>query len=328
MKKYNWGIIAPGNIADQFCIALKQSEQAHLYSVASRSSQRAKAFATKHDFSKTAESYTDLINDPYVDVVYIASPHNAHMAQSIACLEAGKAVLCEKPMSINTKQANKVIDAAEQANVFYMEALWTRCLPVYTQIREWIEQGRIGDIEMIQASFGFSFADKMAADSRLLNIELAGGALLDMGIYPIAFAQWVMQQAPTSIVAKGQLGATGVDEKTAMILSYQNQAMAVLSTTLTADTGYDAWISGSKGRIKVPRFWCAESAELFSQNGVEKSNTKHRINGYEWEIDEVHNCLNSSKIESSLVPWQTSLQTMRIMDEVRDQIGLKYPMES
>jgi dihydrodiol dehydrogenase / D-xylose 1-dehydrogenase (NADP) len=244
------------------------------------------------------------------------------------CLAAGKAVLCEKPMSINALEAAKVFAIAEQKQAFYMEAVWTRFMPIYKQVRAWLEQGKIGQVQMIQASFGFSFANKKSADSRLLNLDLAGGALLDMGIYPITFAQWVMQQAPIEIVAKGNLGKTGVDEKTAMLLTYSNNEMAVLSTTLCADTNYDAWILGSEGRIKVPMFWCAESAELFTHESHETAQAPHLVNGYEWEIEEVHACLDAGLLESRQMPWSASLETMRIMDEVRAQIGLRYPMEN
>ncbi|MFT6006697.1 MAG: dihydrodiol dehydrogenase / D-xylose 1-dehydrogenase (NADP) [Pseudoalteromonas tetraodonis] len=328
MKYYNWGIIAPGNIAESFATALSGVERARLYSVASRSVDRATTFANEHGFQKVAHSYAELLQDPSVDVIYIASPHNFHMQQSLDCLEAGKAVLCEKPMCVNALEAAKVFDMAEQKRVFYMEAVWTRFMPVYRQIRAWLEQGKIGQVQMIQASFGFSFADKRSPDSRLLNLDLAGGALLDLGIYPITFAQWVMRQAPIEIVARGNLGKTGVDEKTAMLMTYSNNEMAVLSTTLSADTSYDAWILGSEGRIKVPVFWCAESAELFTNHGNERAEAPHAVNGYEWEIEEVHACLDAGLLESRQMPWSTSLETMRIMDEVRAQIGLRYPMEN
>jgi predicted dehydrogenase len=328
MKKYNWGIIAPGNIAEKFSTALSGVERANLYSVASRSVDRATIFANKYGFQKVANSYAELLQDPLVDAVYIASPHSLHLQQSLDCLKAGKAVLCEKPMSVNSLEAASVLDMAKQKNVFYMEAVWTRFMPIYRQIRAWLDQGKIGHVQMIHASFGFSFAQKKSADSRLLNPELAGGALLDMGIYPITFAQWVMQQKPVEIVAKGSLSKTGVDEKTAMLMTYEHNEMAVLSTTLSADTSYDAWILGSEGRIKVPMFWCAESAELFTNEGHETAKAPHLINGYEWEIEEVHACLDAGLLESKKMTWNDSLEAMRIMDEVRAQIGLRYPMEN
>ena len=331
MNKVNWGIIAPGNIAGKFATALQGVERANLYCVASRNPQRAQTFAEQYGFDKIAMSYQKLIDDPAVDVIYIASPHHLHMQQSIDCLTAGKAVLCEKPMTVNSEQAKQVIAVADQHEQFYMEAVWTRFMPIYKQIRAWLDEGLIGQVQMVQASFGFSFATTKAADSRLMNPKLAGGALLDMGIYPITFAQWVLQQSPSEITATGSFTTTGVDEKVAMLLTYPDDTIAVLASTLAADTSYDAWICGSEGRIKVPMFWCAESATLMRNSDQPNKHTTvrapHTMNGYEYEVEEVHRCLDAGLKESPLMPWQSSLDVMQIMDHVRAQIGLKYPFE-
>ena len=325
MKEINWGILAPGSIAHKFAQALQGVEDANLYSVASRNSQRASSFADQYGFTKAADDYEALLADPNVDAIYIASPHMVHAEQSIACLNAGKAVLCEKPMTVNADDAEKVIAIARETGTFYMEAVWTRFMPIYQQIRQWISDGLIGEVHMVQASFGFG--REFDPDNRLFDPNLAGGALLDMGIYPITFAQWVFGGTPQRITALSHLGKSGVDERIGMVLQYDDGQIASLNSTVNATTMHDAWIYGSKGNIRVPLFWCANSASLII-DGVEQTiDTPHKVNGYEWEIKEVHRCLEQGLIESPVMSWQESVNVMRIMDEIRAQIGLEYPFE-
>lgn len=327
-KTYNWAVIGPGNIARQFANALRFNDRANCYAVAGRNLSRAQGFANEFGFQFAFDSYAQLIQDPNVDIVYIASPHQAHLSQTLACLEQGKAVLCEKPMSVNAREAEQIVTAAVRKDVFYMEALWTRFLPIYSDVRAWLEDGHIGEIQMIQASFGFSFLDKMGDQSRLKDPHQAGGALLDMGIYPITFAQWVMQKQPNAIKAMAHLGTTGVDQNTATILSYDGGAIASLGTSYGAEAAQEAWIFGSKGRIRVPKFWCAESAELHVQDQIRIAHKPHACNGLEWEIAEVHHCLDAGLKQSSSLPWSESVAVMQIMDEIREQIGLSYPFEN
>ena len=325
MKKINWGILAPGKIARSFATALQGLESAHLYSVASRNPDRAKAFAKAFNVETRADSYDALIADPKVDVIYIASPHTFHAEHAIACLRAGKAVLCEKPMTINSADAQRVVDVARQHNTFYMEAVWTRFMPIFKHIRQWIDNGDIGDIQMLQASFGI--AAPYNERHRLYDMTLAGGSLLDLGIYPITFAQWVMQVPPDHIAALAKIGQSGVDERTGIVLSYPNAVIATLNAAITSRTSHEAWIFGSKGNVKIPRFWQGEQATLIVDDKEETITAAHRINGYEGEIEEVHRCLKAGLIESPIMSWYESLTVMGIMDEVRAQIGLRYPME-
>lgn len=331
MKELNWAIMAPGNIAAKFATALQGVDSAKLYSVASRNPHKATEFANRFSFEKSAASYAELLADPKVDVVYIASPHSLHAEQSISCLQAGKAVLCEKPMTVNTTEAEAVFSLAKKKNLFYMEAVWTRFMPTLQKVRQWIEDGHIGEVEMIQANFGFCFP--FEASHRLYDKTLAGGALLDLGIYPITFAQWVMQQAPSDISAVGQIGQSGVDEKNAILLHYPSGGIAVLNSSITAETTNEAWIFGSKGKIKIPQFWQCQQAILFEGDSRNNSEIEtvfdapHRVNGYEYEIEEVHKCLSEQLIESPILPWNESITIMRIMDEVRNQIGLRYSVD-
>jgi len=327
----NWGIIAPGKIAQQFAQALQAVDRANLYCVASRDHTRAKEFADRFGFETVEQSYQTLIDNPEVDVIYIASPHSLHAEQSTACLQAGKPVLCEKPMTVNAREAEQVFEAARQNNTFYMEAVWTRFMPFNKKIREWIDASKIGDVQLVQANFGFAFS--FDPKHRLFNPELAGGALLDLGIYPITIAQMAIQDTPIQVAASAHLGSTGVDESTGITLRYQGGQIANLNASVRATTSNDAWIFGTHGSIHIPQFWCAQSATLAISKNREIIETEHfkqahRVNGYEDEIEEVHKCLDQSQIESSMLPWSESLSVMKIMDEVREQIGLKYPFET
>ncbi|GAA6138438.1 Gfo/Idh/MocA family oxidoreductase [Arenicella sp. 4NH20-0111] len=322
----NWGVIAPGKIAEKFSKALQGTNNANCYAVASRNPSKAARFANEHGFNRVHDSYQELASDPLVDVIYIASPHNLHATQTIMCLNAGKPVICEKPLSVNLKEAQSVITAASQNNVFYMEAVWTRFLPVYNDIRRWIDEGKIGEVQMIDASFGFA----MGYDSnhRINNPKLAGGSLLDLGIYPITFADWIMDAHPNSISSVAKIGPTGVDDKNAIQLSYSNGVIATLKSSSTTILTNQAWILGDKGRIEVPDFWSAESAILTESNGQKTiASHTHDINGYEGEIGEVQRCLDLDLLESPIMSHTHSLRVIGIMDEVRRQIGLSYPFE-
>lgn len=324
----NWGIIAPGKIAQKFATALQGVNGAALYSVASRDLSRAHAFADQFGFETVAADYDALIADPKVDVIYIASPHTFHTEQSIACLSRAKPVLCEKPMSINAKQAQSVFTAAKDNNTFYMEAVWTRFMLMLAKVREIINSGRIGEIQTAQASFGIDVP--FSPQHRLYDPKLAGGALLDVGIYTITFAQWLMQTPPEQITAAAQLGTTGVDERTAVILRYPEGQLLTLNSAINSKSNHEAWIFGSKGRIKMSAFWQCQEIALYPDDAdgeQEIIKIPHRINGYEGEIEEVNRCLRAGKIESDVFPWSESLTVMQIMDEARRQIGLRYAGE-
>ena len=322
-QSVNWAILAPGKIAEKFATALKGVKNTHLYSVASRNFDRAQAFADTHGFETVASSYAELMADPKVDVVYIASPHAFHAEQSIACLNAKKAVLCEKPMTLNVKQAQQVFDAAQQNNVFYMEAVWARFMPLLKKVREIIDEGEIGDVKMAQASFGINVPFNQS--HRLYNKQLGGGALLDLGIYTISFSQWLMQTMPSSISAESTIGNSGVDEQTGIVLHYPEGQVITLNTAINALSSHEGWIFGSKGRIKLPSFWKCEKAIIENNDGKQRViEMPHKINGYEGEIEEVNRCLKQGKIESDILSWRESLSVMQIMDQIRSQIGLTY----
>ncbi len=321
-----FGIIAPGNIAEKFADAIKHTPGAELYGVASRSSERARSFAKRHNAKKVFSNYEELIQEPDIDIIYIASPHHLHAAQSLMCLNGRKAVICEKPMTVNIKEAREVIDTARANQVFYTEAVWTRFMPIYKQIRGWIDDGAIGNIKLIKASFGFAM--QHGPEHRINNPHLAGGALLDLGIYPLTFVDWVQGREPMRIQSAMHPASTGVDESISMQLTYSDGVIASALSSSESLLENKAWIFGTEGNIEVPLFWCADSATLNLRSGESQTVAlPHEVNGYEWEIKECHRCLQSKLTQSPLMPWDTSLRLMAIMDSVRDQIGLKYPFE-
>ncbi len=325
-KDINWGIIAPGKIARKFAQALNEVDDAQLYGVASRTPDRAKAFAEEFGAKHVAESYQSLLNEPEIDAIYIASPHSFHAEQSIHCLQAGKAVLCEKPMSVNIQEARKVVDTAQRHGVFFMEALWTRFLPLLQTVVNEIEAGVIGDVKMIDAKFGFAL--EYDPNHRLYNPELAGGALLDVGIYPITFAQMIQKQLPNGVSAVAGKAPSGVDGVNSMLFKYDDGVLASLSSAVSAETERAAWVFGSKGKIHMPMFWQGEQATIYSEAGERSLSAPHRVNGFEYQIEEANRCLRDGLLESPKLPHRESLRVMGLMDQVRQQIGVRYPADS
>ena len=325
-RKIRWGILATGNIARSFVAGLQLAADAEFSAVGSRSLDGAEKFAREFGFQRSHGSYEDLANDPDVDVVYVATPHPMHRENTLMCLAAGKAVLCEKPFAINAREAEEVIRFAREHRVFLMEAMWTRFLPVLVRVRELLTEGAIGEARMLQADFGFRA--KLDPKSRLFDPQLGGGALLDVGIYPVALASMVFGP-PSRISSMAHIGETGVDEQGAMILGYPQGQLAVLSTAIRTTTPHDAVIMGTEGNIRInPPWWQPTSLTL--TRGREEATTidlPYEGNGYQHEAEEVMRCLRAGKLESETMPLDETLATMQTLDEIRAQWGLKYPME-
>ena len=232
-KTIRWAILAPGMIAEKFAEGLKAVKDAELVAVASRSASRACEFAHKFNVERHYDSYEALANDPNIDIVYIASPHPFHLEQALLCLENGKSVLCEKPITINQNQLTRMIDSATRKDVFLMEAMVPRFLPSLLELKKWIDSGKIGKIRMIKADFSFSLhgivpEEEMPMD-RHYNLELGGGGLLDVGVYVLNFSSMMMGEMPIEITGMSQIGETGVDEQAGMLMKYENDALAVLT---------------------------------------------------------------------------------------------------
>ncbi|MEL6989797.1 MAG: Gfo/Idh/MocA family oxidoreductase, partial [Bacteroidota bacterium] len=296
----------------------------NLYAVASRSLEKAHAFASQHKVEKAYGSYTDLMNDPKVDIIYIATPHNSHAELSIQCMEAGRAVLCEKAFALNRIQAEQMVAASKKNNVFLMEAFWTRFNPSIKKILSMVKEGAIGEVNYIQADF--TFYKDAPVDGRLLNMDLAGGALLDIGVYPIFLAYLIMGK-PRHIVASSIKHETGADLQTAIRFDYP-QGYANLFCSMQAQTDMQAKICGPKGAILIPDRWHQPNGFTLMQNyGKEHFDLPKLGLGYSYEIQEAQVCLQEGKIESDLWTHQNSIDLISICDEIRELINLKYPSE-
>lgn len=321
---FNWGIIAPGRIAHNFAKALKVVPNTSLYAVASSNLERAKTFAQEYDCEHAYDDYQTLIDDPQVDAIYIANPHRFHFECAKKCLIAGKPVLCEKPITVNEAQVQELVELAQKHQTFLMEAVWTRFLPVWQQVKLWLDEQRIGELRVLSSSFSFNVPRD--ENDRLLNNELAGGALLDTGIYNLTMSQFVLQREPSSIVANGLIGETNVDERTSVILDYDGIA-SQFTCGLNATLDNSFTIYGSNGNIAVdPMFWGATKAVLKVKGEEELAiELPFRATGFEYQIEEVMNCIAQGKLQSDVISWQNSINTMKTMDEIRRQIGLEYP---
>ena len=325
-KNFNWGILGPGRIAHNFADGLKVIDDASLYAVASSNLERAEAFANEYGGAKTYNSYEALVNDPEVDGVYIATPHRFHFENIMRCLNAGKPVLCEKPLTVNAAETRQVIKTARENKVFLMEALWTRYLPIYRVVRQWLDDGVIGHISLMVGTFGFNAPkDK---DDRWQNLELAGGTLLDMGVYPISVSQWVMGIQPKSSVAMAHLGKTGVDELTTVLLKYENGVISQFHSSFLSNNVNDFLIYGAKGHIRIhPNFWGSTQASLVANDQELTVSRPLRASGFEYQIEEAMRCIRAGLLESPGMSHADTLANMELMDSIRAEIGLKYPFE-
>ncbi len=353
MKKITWGIVGAGNIAASFAASLSQSEFSDCGAVASRNSERGGAFARKWGFRRTYVSYDDLFADPDIDAVYIATPHMNHAVLSVAALRAGKAVLCEKPAAVNAKELQNIHECARITGGFFMEALWTKFNPVFRMALEWIASGRIGTVQSISADFcisreaGTGESAERVISNRLYDMNLAGGALLDVGIYPVTAALAVIEAAAGSDVSEHKLyplkisvvarkAESGVDAFDSIGLQFDH-AVAHLSCAIDTECGdtlKNAQITGSAGTIVIPLFWMAQKAERYDVAGklVETYEKPFAINGYEYEIEEFCRCLNlrnsgTNILESPLHTHAQSLRAIKVLDTVRSEIHLTYPFE-
>lgn len=324
MEKFKWGLIGPGLIAEKFAEDVQATENSVLYAVASRSGAR--KFVKRFNVPVVYDSYEALAADPNVDGIYIATPHRFHYGNAKLCLEAGKPVLCEKPLTVNQAESADLVAISREKNVFLMEALWSRYLPALRQVRAWLDDGEIGELIMVRSDFCIFKRGEL--HERWLNPELAGGALLDLGIYPIAVSQWVIQENPEIVQSVGILGETGVDHRLAVNMQYPSGAIAQFMTSFDFPMKNEMVIQGTDGFIHIPHsFWQADSVVLEKGGKSRLLELPFRKGGFEYEIEEAAVCIRAGKIESESMTHEDTLANMRVMDEIRAQIGLKYPFE-
>jgi predicted dehydrogenase len=320
-----WGILGAGNIAGSFADAVRAHTRAQLVAVGSRDRDRSERFATAHGIPTTHIGYRDLVEDPQVDAVYVATPHSQHREHALLAIAAGKHVLVEKAFTRNAGEAEEVLAAARAAGVFVMEAMWTRFLPHVAALHQVLEAGEVGEIITLAADHGQHFGFDPA--SRLFAPELAGGALLDLGVYPVSFAHDLLG-VPDAVRAVGTLTETGVDGQISMILSYGERTQAVLSTTLWSKTPTTATISGTEGAITVEgSFYAPTSFQVRRRDGRSWSFQQPGSMGLQYEAAEVARRVAAGDTESPRMTWADTLAVLRTMDEVRAQVGVVYPGE-
>lgn len=320
-----WGIIGCGKIAHKFIQDFEFVKQGQVVAVGSRSLGKAEEFAAQYNVDKSYGSYEELVADEEVQAIYIATPHNYHLENIKLCFNYDKAVLCEKPITVNVKEFEVALQMARSKNLFLMEAMWTWFLPAVLKARQWIEEGRIGEIKFLRADFGFNA--EFNPENRVYNPNLAAGSLLDIGIYPLAIAAFLIDSEIKNMRSIGYLGSTGIDEYNAMSVEYQNGVFAQLSSGVVSDLHNDAYIVGTKGMIRLENFWRSKKAVLETPAGKEEFEDKLPCHGYNYETDHVNELLLQGKKESPVVSLEKSMLSMKRMDAIRKEMGLKYPFE-
>lgn len=319
-----WGIIGLGNIAHQFAKELLIVGEGKIISVASRDFNNAKEFAKKYNCKKAYGNYDEIFKDEEVDIIYISTTHESHTELSIKALQNNKHVLCEKPLALSYYEAVKMIEVSKKYNKFFMEAFWTRFNPSFQEVYYKIKNGEIGEVKYVNADFAFH-VNKLEG-TRMTNINTGGGSLLDIGIYPL-FLAYMMLGIPKEIVAKAHFHKSGADMQTSMILHYE-KGQAVLHSSFLSPSNMEATISGTEGRITLSPLWfMSQSYAVIKDNHKIEYSLPTLGKGYTYEIIECHKCIRENRIESDLWTHQNSIELIKIMDEVRNQIGLVYPSE-
>ncbi|MBC8104371.1 MAG: Gfo/Idh/MocA family oxidoreductase [Cytophagales bacterium] len=321
-----WGILGAGSIANRFSSDVKPLPDHQLAAVGSRDQSKADAFADKFEIPRRYDSYEALVADPDVDVIYVATPHPFHKEHALLAIRAGKAVLLEKPFTINAAEAGIVVSEARRAGVFLMEGMWSRFFPALVKVRELIAEKAIGDLRVLQADFGFRSG--VNPEGRLFSPTLAGGALMDVGVYTVSLASMVFG-TPERSVSLANLGSTGVDEEAAMLLGYPGGGLAVLSTAIRLNTPHEALFLGTDGNIKVHGAWWCPRKLTVKRAGKDEETLEfpYEGGGFQFEAQHVAECLRAGKTESSVISLDETLSIMRTLDGLRAQFGLKYPME-
>lgn len=338
MNEFAWALVGPGTVARLFAEAVDGVAGARLHKICGRDARRTNAFIAACPTRNgtplpAARGLDELLEDPLVDGLYIATPHALHGEVIHQCLEAGKPVLCEKPLVPNLAQGSSAVELASRRNVFLMEAVWTRFLPAYATIAEWLREDAIGPTRGIQSSF--CFPAPFEPTGRLFDPALAGGALLDLGVYSISMTRWVIQQArgtcpaPSSIHAFGSLAPSGVDQHVSATLDFPGGVSSQFVCGLDGCAENGLTILGEHGFIKVSSpFWAATKAALHRPGEpAQHVHAPFRVNGFEYEIEEAQRCITAGLIESPGMTHADSLAALSWMDEIRHQLGVRYPFE-
>lgn len=325
MDVFKWGIIGPGSIAGDFTrdLVLQQDQQHIVQSILSHTEKTAGAFAEKYNVPHVCFNLDDFLSSD-INAVYIATPHTLHYEQALACLQARKPVLCEKPVTINAKQLQHLADTSRADNTFLMEGMWIRFLPSINKVLQLVQEGKIGELISVKANM--SYRAPHEDHSRYFDPELGGGSLLDLGVYPVFLATLLMGK-PAAVKAVAAVSDKGIDEACSILLDYPGNRYAVLESSLVTDLELSAEIAGKKGKIKILSPWNetpeAIQVDIYDQHKIEYP-CHWEGRGFQFEVKEMMNCLKLGLTESPLMSHDLSMQVMNIMDEVRKQVNVKY----
>ncbi|GAA2609109.1 MULTISPECIES: Gfo/Idh/MocA family protein [Streptomyces] len=325
-----WGILATGGIAGAFTADLIDLPDAEVVAVASRSEESAKAFAERFGIPRAYGDWNALARDEDIDVVYVATPHTAHRTAAGLCLAAGRNVLCEKPFTLNVGEAAELVALAREHGRFLMEAMWMYCNPLVRRLKSLVDDGVIGEVRSVQADFGL--AGPFPPSHRLRNPELGGGALLDLGVYPVSFAQLLLGE-PSDIAARAVLSEEGVDLQTGALLSWESGALGSVHCSIVGGTATSASVTGSQGRIDIPDGFFFPDRFVLHRDGRDAEEFTADPgdgprNSLRHEAAEVMRALRAGETESPLVPLDGTLAVMRTLDAIRDRVGVRYPGET
>ncbi len=325
-RPVRWGVLGPGSIAGRFAEALSGLPGAETLAVGSRSQDSADRFAETHGFSRAYAGYERLVADPDVDVVYVATPHPFHAENIELCLDAGKAVLCEKPFTLNAAEAGRVVALARERGLFLMEGMWTRFFPTMERLRKLLSDGTIGEPRMLTADFGF--AAPFDPTSRLFDPELGGGAMLDVGVYCISFASMVLGR-PERAAGYAHMGETGVDEQFSVALEHAGGRLSSITAGTRAATPQEATVIGTEGHVRVHSPWWMPETMTVSRPGEDDEVVRLPFegNGFGHEAAEVMRCLRAGKRESGAMPLDETISVLETMDGLRSAWDLRYPGE-
>ena len=327
MKTIRWGIIGAGGIAERFAEACKNVEGASLAAIASRSIEKANAFADRFGIEHRFGSYEEMAQWDGIDAAYVATPHATHGPFAILFMNKGKHILSEKPITVNCHELQKMIDCATANKVFLMEGMWARFVPGILKVLEIVESGAIGEIRGIQGSFCYEMSDE--PEHHAFKPLYGGGSLLDVGCYCLSFASWFMSSPVVQIEAVADVGErTQVDEHCCYLLKYENGAIASLSSAMMVRKPSDGYLFGTKGYIYLKGFYSTRDFEVHIEGGeTTPYNLPFNGNGFEYEIMEANQCIREGKLESDIMPHAQSMKIMEQMDAIRKKVGVKYPLD-
>ncbi len=321
-----WGMIGCGNIANSLAMAIGSLIDHQLIAVAARDLVRAKVFAEKYNVPLAYGSYTEMLENPDVDVVYISTLHHLHREHALLALKHGKHVLCEKPLGINPAETFDMIEMAKRTGLFFMEAMWTRFLPTMKVVRELVSSGKVGEVKSLSANFGY--VATTGDLGRHLNPELSGGALLDVGIYPLAFAQMVLGCDLNLLSSKMTMTPAGVDGTTSFVLSDNYGRVATLDCSVICKTNQSAEIVCDNATIQLPEFWHGTDVVVNFKDGTEDCyHIDYEPNGYVYEVQHVKECMDNRLVQSEIMPHAHTLKLAEIMAKIRFKHGFYYPFE-